>query len=201
MSSTLPAATKNAACPKNNNKEASDRFMAFSYQRRRRAAKISSLKSFADLIPGEEKERLDEHLEKKKNTSRCQGKLFLKPHRKQATHTINTPHTVSVELLLASLLILLCQGYEHLEGLYAFLISHVFFLVHRLSFLSRKVQIILRCCFFKSRLHIQYIVHGFSALSSASIGYYLHYSVTFHFIERKSIIHCTNVDGCFQASI
>lgn len=35
----------------------------------------------------------------------------------------------------------------------------------------------------------------------SSIGYYLHYSVTFHFIERKSIIHCTNVDGCFQASM
>lgn len=30
----------------------------------------------------------------------------------------------------------------------------------------------------------------------SSISYYLHYSVTFHFIERKSIIHCTNVDGC-----
>lgn len=35
----------------------------------------------------------------------------------------------------------------------------------------------------------------------SSIGYYLHYSVTFHFIERKSIIHCTNIDGCFQASM
>lgn len=76
MSSTLPAATKNAACPKNNNKEASDRFMAFSYQRRRRAAKISSLKSFADLIPGEEKERLDEHLEKKKTPPDAKGSYF-----------------------------------------------------------------------------------------------------------------------------
>lgn len=33
------------------------------------------------------------------------------------------------------------------------------------------------------------------------IGCYVHYSVTFHFIERKSIIHCTNTDGCFQASM
>lgn len=35
----------------------------------------------------------------------------------------------------------------------------------------------------------------------SSIGYYLHYSLTFHFIERKSIIHCTHIDGCFQASM
>lgn len=35
------------------------------------------------------------------------------------------------------------------------------FLVHRLSFWSCKVQIILR---FKSRLHIQYIVHGFRSI-------------------------------------
>lgn len=35
----------------------------------------------------------------------------------------------------------------------------------------------------------------------SSIGYYLHYSLIFHFIERKSIIHCINIDGCFQASM
>lgn len=35
----------------------------------------------------------------------------------------------------------------------------------------------------------------------SSIGYYLHYSVIVHFIERKSIIHCINIDGCFQASM
>lgn len=38
-------------------------------------------------------------------------------------------------------------------------------------------------------------------LAQSSICYYLHYSLTFHFIERKSIIHCTHVDGCFQASM
>lgn len=59
---------------------------------------------------------------------------------------------------------------------YMHFLFHVL-LAHRLSFQSCKVQIILR---FKSRLDIQYIVHGFF-----SIGYYLHYSFTFHFIERK----------------
>lgn len=95
-------------------------------------------------------------------------------------HRINTPTTFSVELLLASLLILLCQGYDHLEGLYALLISHVF-LVHRLSFLSCKVQIILRL---KSRLHIQYIVHGF-----CSIVHWLLFTLFSHISFHRKKIH------------
>lgn len=61
-----------------------------------------------------------------------------------------------------------------------FLISHVF-LVHRLSFLSCKVQIILR---FKSRLHIQHIVHGF-----CSIIHWLLFTLFCHISFHRKKIH------------
>lgn len=52
----------------------------------------------------------------------CHRKImfFLKT---QEYHTIKTPNTVSVQLLLASLLIIFYQGYDNLEGLYAFIFT------------------------------------------------------------------------------
>lgn len=99
-----------------------------------------------------------------------------KPHLAHCpgmTRKMNTLNTVCLQLILASLLILFCQGYEHLDRTYAFFFLEIpyIFLVHRLSFLSCKVQIIL---WFKSRLHIQYYSTWF-LLHYPFV--YLHYSV------------------------
>lgn len=120
------------------------------HQRRRSSAKNSSLNHFWIKYPCQQCDVKAGNLGK--NT------FYIFFFTLKITFQAKKRHqSISVELLLASLLILLRQGYDHLEGLYAFFISHVF-LVLRLSFLCCKVQIILH---FKSRLHIQYIVHGF----------------------------------------